>query len=58
MLTRIAASLAAGLAWLGRHGTQGFALSIFLEEGGNDTYNLEYGPVATSIGGFWEVSVK
>jgi BASS family bile acid:Na+ symporter len=30
MLTRIAASLAAGLAWLGRYGTQGFALSIFL----------------------------
>jgi len=30
MLTRIAVSLAAGLAWLGRHGTQGFALSIVL----------------------------
>lgn len=30
MLTRFAASLAAGLAWLGRYGTQGFALSIFL----------------------------
>jgi BASS family bile acid:Na+ symporter len=30
MLTRIAASLAAGLAWLGRYGTQGFALSIVL----------------------------
>ncbi|KRE00188.1 hypothetical protein ASE63_08870 [Bosea sp. Root381] len=30
MLTRIAVSLAAGLAWLGRYGTQGFALSIFL----------------------------
>jgi BASS family bile acid:Na+ symporter len=30
MLTRLAASLAAGLAWLGRYGTQGFALSIFL----------------------------
>jgi len=30
MFTRIAASLAAGLAWLGRYGTQGFALSIFL----------------------------
>ncbi len=30
MFMRIAASLAAGLAWLGRYGTQGFALSIFL----------------------------
>jgi BASS family bile acid:Na+ symporter len=30
MLTRIAATLATGLAWLGRYGTQGFALSIFL----------------------------
>jgi BASS family bile acid:Na+ symporter len=30
MLTRLAAFLAAGLAWLGRHGTQGFALSIVL----------------------------
>ena len=30
MLTRIAATLASGLAWLGRYGTQGFALSIFL----------------------------
>lgn len=30
MLTRFAAFLAAGLAWLGRYGTQGFALSIFL----------------------------
>lgn len=30
MLTRLAASLAAALAWLGRYGTQGFALSIFL----------------------------
>ncbi|MFN3671072.1 MAG: hypothetical protein ACK4VM_04085 [Bosea sp. (in: a-proteobacteria)] len=30
MIRSIAASLAAGLAWLGRYGTQGFALSIFL----------------------------
>jgi BASS family bile acid:Na+ symporter len=30
MLSRFAASIAAALAWLGRHGTQGFALSIFL----------------------------
>lgn len=30
MPTRLAASLAAFLAWLGRYGTQGFALSIFL----------------------------
>jgi BASS family bile acid:Na+ symporter len=30
MLSRFAAPLAAGLAWLGRYGTQGFALSIFL----------------------------
>ncbi len=27
-----------------------FALSIFLEQGGNDTYNLEVTPAATSIG--------
>lgn len=30
MIARLAASLAAGLGWLGRHGTQGFALSILL----------------------------
>ncbi len=30
MIRSIAAPLAAGLAWLGRYGTQGFALSIFL----------------------------
>jgi BASS family bile acid:Na+ symporter len=30
MLTRLAVSLAAALAWLGRYGTQGFAFSIFL----------------------------
>ncbi len=30
MIARLAAPLAAGLAWLGRYGTQGFALSILL----------------------------